>query len=134
MLDKANEQNRSQFFDRVINRQTGREEWILRQEKVVSNNSGQPQPSPRRDDAERKEPIIPSRDPIASLSQLIRAETNRKKKYPPTETGNSTRNYDLFVDLIQRMLTFDPKERITPQVALLHPFITATDWDGHGGR
>ncbi|CAJ1958162.1 unnamed protein product [Cylindrotheca closterium] len=127
MLDKANEQNRHQFFDRVRNRQTGREEWILRQEKVVSNASGQPPPPPGRDDAVKKEPIIPSQDPIASLSQLIRAETNRKKKYPPSETGNSTRNYDLFVDLIQRMLTFDPKERITPQIALHHPFIAAAD-------
>mmetsp|Transcript_21478 Transcript_21478/g.52919 ORF Transcript_21478/g.52919 Transcript_21478/m.52919 type:complete len:657 (+) Transcript_21478:310-2280(+) len=129
MLDKANEQNRHQFFDRLRNRQTGKEEWILRQEKVASNSTGQSQqqPSTGRDDAERKEPIIPSQDRIASLSQVIRAETHRKKKYPPSETGNSARNYDLFVDLIHRMLTFDPLERITPQVALQHPFITATD-------
>lgn len=125
MLDKANDQNRNQFFDRLRNRQTGREEWILRQEKVESTVGSQP--SLTRDDAERKEPIVPSHDPIAALSQVIRAETHRKKKYPPSETGNSTRNYDLFVDLIQRMLTFDPKERITPQIALLHPFITAID-------
>lgn len=127
MLDKANEQNRHQFFDRLVNRQTGKQEWILRQEKVVSSSSEHSQPPSVRDDVETKEPIVPSHDPIASLSQVIRAETQRKKKYPPNETGNSMRNYGLFVDLIHRMLSFDPKERITPQVALRHPFITATD-------
>ncbi|KAL3941344.1 MAG: hypothetical protein SGBAC_004289 [Bacillariaceae sp.] len=107
--------------------QTGKQEWILRQEKVVSSSSEHSQPPSVRDDVETKEPIVPSHDPIASLSQVIRAETQRKKKYPPNETGNSMRNYGLFVDLIHRMLSFDPKERITPQVALRHPFITATD-------
>lgn len=108
---------------------TGKEDWILRQEKVASNSgqSSQPSSSSGRDDTERKDPIIPSLDPIASLSQVIRAESHRKKKYPPSETGNSARNYDLFVDLIHRMLAFDPLERITPEVALRHPFITATD-------
>ena len=125
MLDKANEQNRHQFFDRMRNRMTGKDEWILRQEKVESDSS--PQPPSGRDEAERKEPILPSLDPISSLSEVIRAETHRKKKYPPSETGNSQRNYELFVDLIHRMLTFDPQERITPQVALRHPFITAGD-------
>lgn len=127
MLDKANEQNRHQFFDRLVSRQTGKEEWVLRQEKVVSSSSRQSQAPSGRDDVERKEPIVPSHEPIASLSQVIRVEAQRKKKYPPNETGNSMRNYGLFVDLIHRMLSFDPKERITPQEALSHPFITATD-------
>jgi serine/threonine protein kinase len=65
--------------------------------------------------------------PIASLTEVIRAETHRKKKYPPSETGNSPRNYELFVDLIYRMLSYDPRKRITPDKALNHPFITAGD-------
>ena len=89
--------------------------------------SPQPPSSSGRDSAERKDPILPSLDPIASLSQVIRADSHKKKKYPASETGNSSRNYDLFVDLIHRMLAFDPQDRITPQVALRHPFIIATD-------
>jgi len=130
MLDKANEQNRHQFFEKTRNRTTGEEEWVLRQEKAPSNNGNQsPQqpPSSRQDESTKMETIVPSRNPIASLSQVIRAETHRKKKYPPSETGNSSQNYDLFVDLIHQMLAFDPQQRIKPQVALRHPFITSTD-------
>eukprot|EP00536_Pseudo-nitzschia_multiseries_P015064 jgi/Psemu1/298908/fgenesh1_pm.814_\ len=48
----------------------------------------------------------------------------QQNKYPPSETGNSSRNYELFVDLIHRMLTYDPRKRIKPEEALNHPFVT----------
>jgi len=129
MLDKANEQNRNQFFRRTRSRTTGREEWVLRQEKHQSNKDKQSQHQSalsQQDEATTMETIVPSQNPIASLSEAIQAETLRKKKSPPSETGSSLQNYDLFVDLIHRMLTFDPLQRIKPQVALRHPFITST--------
>ena len=55
--------------------------------------------------------------------EIISAETHRKKKYPPSETGNSPRNYELFINLIHRMLTYDPRERISAEEALNHPFV-----------
>ena len=32
-------------------------------------------------------------------------------------------DYELFLDMIQRMLTYEPAERITPLAALSHPFL-----------
>ena len=123
MLDKANNQHRLQFFERVHNRATGQEEWTIKQENTGSGRAGSSQ---QQRDSSPKEPVVPSLDPIASLSEVIRSETNRKKKHPPTETGNSPRNYELFVDLIHRMLAFDPQQRIKPEEALRHPFILSS--------
>jgi dual specificity tyrosine-phosphorylation-regulated kinase 1 len=128
MLEQASEQHRLQFFER---RQlpTGNVGWYIRQHNASSNkqsqdgNSGKPAavvvPPP-------SSPLVlmASADPIQSLTQVIRAETHRKKKYPPSETGNSPQNYELFVDLIHRMLAYDPRDRIKPEEALNHPFVT----------
>jgi serine/threonine protein kinase len=122
MLDQASDQHRLQFFEKKS--LMGQEQWVIRQE-----SSGQTSRHPTPQSAEDKqsnEIIVPSEDPIASLTEVIKAETNRKKKYPPSETGNSPNNYQLFVDLIYRMLAFDPKHRIRPGEALKHPFITAS--------
>lgn len=128
MLDKANDQHRLQFFEKSRNSVTGREEWSIKQEKSGSNRSGSSQhPTEQQHESTAKQSAVPSRDPILSLTEVIRAETHRKKKYPPSETGNSPRNYELFVDLIHRMLTFDPQHRIKPEEALRHPFITAME-------
>jgi serine/threonine protein kinase len=35
-------------------------------------------------------------------------------------------NYDLFEDLLEKMLTIDPHERITPRAALNHPLFCTT--------
>merc|ERR1719330_481477 len=35
----------------------------------------------------------------------------------------ATQSYVLFVDLIYRMLAYNPEERISPVDCLLHPFI-----------
>ena len=121
MLDQSNDQHRLQFFERLRN-PLGREEWVIKQTNTGSSRggSGSQQQQP-------KQIVVPSVDPIASLTEVIRAETHRKKKYPPSETGNSPRNYELFVDLIYRMLAYDPLERIKPEAALNHPFITIGD-------
>ena len=58
---------------------------------------------------------------------MICSDANKKKRLPPGETGNTPRNYELFVDLVYRMLAYDPKERIKPDEALNHAFIRAGD-------
>jgi serine/threonine protein kinase len=135
MLDKANDQHRLKFFERKRNLSTGRDEWTIKQEITGSSRggssqqqTGQPQVTAKR------EPVIPSSDPIASLTQVIRAETHRKKKYPPSETGNSPRNYEQFIDLIHKMLSFDPQVRIKPDEALKHPFLNSGDHNPNESR
>jgi len=129
MLDEANETTRQQFFERARNPQTGREEWAIKQQNPGSSRggSGSSQQPPQQQQPQKV--VVPSKDPIASIAEVIRAETSRKKKYPPSETGNSARNYELFVDLIHRMLSFDPKKRISPADALSHPFVLSVDHD-----
>ncbi|KAG7339769.1 sserine/threonine protein kinase with PASTA sensor domain [Nitzschia inconspicua] len=127
MIEQANEQHRMQFFERAMLSSTGRVGWTIKQINTTgatsrSGNTGGTQSQPSNTTAPKK-PVIPSQDPISSLMEVIRAETNRKKKYPSSETGNSPQNYDLFVDLIHRMLAYDPRQRIKPQEALQHPFI-----------
>jgi serine/threonine protein kinase len=129
MLEQSSDTHRLQFFER-LRTSSGREEWCIKQVKpeVAARGSGAAvTASSTTAAAQPKEIVIPSLDPIASLNEVIKAETSRKKKYPPSETGNSTRNYDLFIDLIFQMLTYDPKERIKPDQALNHPFLTIGD-------
>ena len=121
MLDQANDQHRLQFFERGRDA-SGQEQWLIKQVNTRGASSNQQQGQQAN-----KPAVVPSPDPIASLMEVIKAETNRKKKYPPSETGNSPRNYDLFVDLIYRMLAYDPRQRIKPDEALNHPFIVASE-------
>ena len=39
------------------------------------------------------------------------------------KTGHSLQNYLQFLDLIERMLDYDPKTRMKPMEALNHPFL-----------
>ena len=124
MLDQANDHHRLQFFER------GRDaQWAIKQVNTGtsrnSSSSSQQQQQQQQGQQSSKQVVVPSRDPIASLTEVIKAETHRKKKYPPSETGNSPRNYELFVDLIFRMLSYDPRQRIKPEEALNHAFIVA---------
>jgi len=111
MLDLAGDQQRLQFFERVTT-SSGREEWIIKQATSASKTSVKPAPR-----------VIPSENPIETLAEVICAETSKKKRYPASETGNSQRNYDMFIDLIHRMLAYSPDDRIKPEEALNHPFI-----------
>lgn len=129
MLEQSSDQHRLQFFERAMMGSSGQVGWTIKQVNTTgttsrSGTTGGNQSQQASTSNAPKKPIIPSQDPIASLMEVIRAETNRKKKYPPSETGNSPRNYELFVDLIHRMLTYDPRHRIKPGEALEHPFIT----------
>jgi len=46
-----------------------------------------------------------------------------RKPTPAPMTPEQERKYDLFEDLLRKMLDFDPERRITPASALAHPFL-----------
>ena len=96
MLKKTEKQNLEQFFEQ----QGG--SWTIRQ----TSDASQTRPS---------SPIIPSQNPIASLKAVF---ANQQQQQP-----DRAQDYDSFVDMIFRMLTYDPKRRIRPEDALKHPFI-----------
>ena len=58
----------------------------------------------------------------ASLAKFVGDPSSKKKKHMPPDTDYAT-IYDHFIDLINRMLAFDPDERIKPEEAMRHPFI-----------
>jgi dual specificity tyrosine-phosphorylation-regulated kinase 1 len=114
MLEQASDTHRLQFFEKAKT-DAGVEEWTIRQVPASSSSSPRTSSSPKK--------IVPGKDPIKSITDVVGADTTRKKKHPPSETGNSPRNYELFVDLVYKMLTYDPRHRIKPEEALEHPFI-----------
>ena len=120
MLEQASDQHRLQFFERQ--NRGGVDEWTVRQTRTTSSSSSSRSSSQQQQ--QPKQPLVPSRDPVASLTEVICSETHRKKKFPPSEARNTAHNYELFVDLIYRMLAYDPEQRIKPAEALNHPFIT----------
>jgi len=121
MLDKSSDQIKYQFFEKKPTL-AGKEQWLLRQTKPPSSKDSGSAPAP-----EPKSPIIPSSDPIASLAEVITAGSRQKKKYLPSEAYNSQRNYELFIDLIYKMLAYLPEQRIKPSEALEHPFIVSME-------
>lgn len=133
MLEQSSDQHRLQFFERVVG-PSGRVGWTIKQQNTTgSSRAGSSSQSDatgsQQDFPSSSKPValvMPSESPARSLMEIISAETHRKKKYPPSETGNSPQNYELFIDLIHRMLTYDPRKRIKPEEALNHPFVTGT--------
>lgn len=128
MLDKAPADSRKQFFEKV--KIGSGEEWQVKQSKPQPSSSkqaaseGSTSSSPV---SESTTPVTPSTDPIASLSEVITAGSRQKKKYPPSEAYNSQRNYELFIDLVYKMLAYRPEDRITPTEALQHPFLASSE-------
>ena len=56
------------------------------------------------------------------LEEVLGAQTygpNGRRKADP---GHGPEDYAKFIDLIERMLAYDPKHRIKPDQALAHPF------------
>jgi len=68
--------------------------------------------------ADANEPFVPSTNPSESLKAILRR-------------SNDNANYDFFVDLICKMLSYRPSERITPAQALNHSFITESEHSSH---
>jgi dual specificity tyrosine-phosphorylation-regulated kinase 1 len=125
MLEKSSDSVKLQFFEKAKS-PTGQDEWSLRQTKQPSSKSEAASSSSAP--AEPKEAnVVPSTDPIASLRAVITAGNRQKKKFPPSEAYNSQRNYELFIDLVYKMLAYKPEDRIKPEEALNHPFIIASE-------
>lgn len=107
MLQGADDQHRDQFFEQVEGK------WTIKQ---IIPDAASPSSQPLA-------PIVPSENPIASLKDVVEKEANRKKRYSSLDAEHSARQYNLFVDLLLKMLAFRPSERISPTEALAHPFI-----------
>ena len=134
MIEKSNDSIRLQFFEKKVSPLTGVDEWQLRQTKLVVPPTGTekvptvPTPTPSdQSSSETSIVIVPSTDPIATLKAVITAGNKQQKKFPPSEAYNSEKNYTMFVDLVYKMLTYDPEQRIKPVEAMNHPFILATE-------
>lgn len=135
MLEESTDQVKLQFFEKVSTKSTsptGQTKWKLRQTKQPQSSSKVESSSSSEgggtagsaSDTSRQTIIVPSADPIASLTEVITAGARQKKKFPASEAYNSQRNYELFIDLVYKMLAYMPEDRIKPQEALNHPFLT----------
>lgn len=111
IMEQTNDHTKQQFFEKI----RGTTRWTVKQSKDSKPDTSAQGPR-----------IVPSMDPIASLTEVITSGARQKKKYPH-EAQNSARNYELFIDLVYKMLAYEPKERIKPLEALEHPFITSSD-------
>jgi len=99
MIDRAKPANRDIYFDQKPGSiENGNPTWILRQ-----------CPSPIQSSGQSSNAFSPYH-----LSSQIRVKRS-------TEVDSS---YQLFEDLVRRMLRLDPKERITADEALTHPFFS----------
>jgi dual specificity tyrosine-phosphorylation-regulated kinase 1 len=128
MLESSSDSVRLQFFEKNRSPLTGVEEWQIRQTKQATAGSDKvPSTSSPPTEQLSETLIVPSTDPIATLKAVITAGNKQQKKFPPSEAYNSQKNYAMFVDLVYKMLTYDPAKRIKPSEALNHPFIVATE-------
>lgn len=123
MLEKSSDQSKAIFFERGRS-SSGREAWQLRNTRnpAASGNDKSKTTAPETAPSEK---IIPSSDPIASLTEVITSGSNQRTRYPQSEAHNSARNYALFIDLVYQMLSYEPSQRITPEEALKHPFVNS---------
>ncbi|CAL8068075.1 unnamed protein product [Calicophoron daubneyi] len=56
------------------------------------------------------------------LRSVVGADTGGPQGRRQDEPGHAPEDYDKFVDLVQRMLVFEPRHRIRPEEALAHRF------------
>ncbi|TYZ60821.1 hypothetical protein PybrP1_012601 [[Pythium] brassicae (nom. inval.)] len=64
-------------------------------------------------------------DGPTSLAEIVGAHTGGPGSIRRTREDHTPEDYRLFLDLLQRMLDYNPATRITPAEALLHPFVTS---------
>jgi dual specificity tyrosine-phosphorylation-regulated kinase 1 len=60
--------------------------------------------------------VTPSINPKASLIKILENKINANQQ--------AAASYEMFVDLIFKMLAYNPEARISPEECMLHPFIT----------
>ncbi|VDP41682.1 unnamed protein product [Schistosoma mattheei] len=66
-----------------------------------------------------------------TLRTVVGADIGGPKSCRRGEQGHTPEDYDKFVDLIQRMLVYEPRFRIRPEEALTHRFFTRKDESAH---
>lgn len=67
--------------------------------------------------------VFPSSDPMIAVLRIMGSHISRKKKlFPVDEPGQSSCCYDMFVDIVFRMLCYHPEQRLTPEEAFRHPY------------
>ena len=93
MLGRVDEDARNQFFERDPNSNR----WTIKQKEGQSTI------------------VTPSSNPRLSLIGVLENKINANQQAIPS--------YEMFVDLIYRMLAYNPEERISPAECLEHPFI-----------
>ncbi|CAK4098789.1 unnamed protein product [Aphanomyces euteiches] len=99
VLDKANAVLRSKYFERVVENGQYTRRYRL---KTTS--------------ATELEALSLADRSLRSICLMDGRRLN-------SDTDHTQEDYDLFVDLVQRMLEIDPMRRITPLAALSHPFL-----------
>ena len=72
-----------------------------------------------------------SASPYAKLADILGVATGGPSGRRANDPGHTVPHYQAFLDLILKMLHFDPAMRITPTEALRHPFLLA---GGDGGQ
>eukprot|EP00633_Aureoumbra_lagunensis_P010742 CAMPEP_0197342264 /NCGR_PEP_ID=MMETSP0892-20130614/46773_1 /TAXON_ID=44058 ORGANISM="Aureoumbra lagunensis, Strain CCMP1510" /NCGR_SAMPLE_ID=MMETSP0892 /ASSEMBLY_ACC=CAM_ASM_000538 /LENGTH=260 /DNA_ID=CAMNT_0042847395 /DNA_START=1029 /DNA_END=1811 /DNA_ORIENTATION=+ len=108
IIDAAEINARNQLFELQPSTALPKSKWRLKQR--------------RRDTAQRNNT---ENDHLATIvGRNIGGPSGRRKGEP----GHSEQNYDLFLDLIHRMLDYSPTTRIKPDEALRHPFLNDTIW------
>lgn len=117
MLDRANDFKRQNFFD-LENLPSGKTVWKLKQTDEQPKEWTSATPQQKDEDKEQKKLILPSADPVAALSEIVRSGPRQEQTCPLAED----QRYAFFVDLVRKMLAYNPNERIKPDEALRHPF------------
>lgn len=70
-----------------------------------------------------KEPASPE----TRLAEIVGMHTGGPQGRRADDPGHQVAHYQVFVDLVLRMLHYDPALRITPSEALRHPFVTGVE-------
>jgi dual specificity tyrosine-phosphorylation-regulated kinase 1 len=89
-----------------------------------------PGTSPTTSSSATPSSLPPSASPNAKLADILGVTTGGPSGRRANDPGHALPHYQAFLDLILKMLHFDPALRITPTEALRHPFLLA---GGEGG-
>jgi hypothetical protein len=82
----------------------------------------------------RLPPAQPYKTPGSrSIHNILGVDTGGPERRRAGEPGHTVQDYLKFKDLVVKMLTFDPRERIRPDVALQHKFFRRSNESGGGG-
>mmetsp|Transcript_7946 Transcript_7946/g.11823 ORF Transcript_7946/g.11823 Transcript_7946/m.11823 type:complete len:657 (-) Transcript_7946:66-2036(-) len=110
MIEKSSDQNRLQFF-----RRNNDSMWVSKSDVGINASRTSTQNTAHQ-----------------SLTEVITAERSKKNK--SGDPNHSPQLYAQFVDLIQKMFIYEPAARITPDEALMHPFITEGSASSHPAK